>query len=132
VQREIQGDAQELAPLIGPGVIFEEIIRASAEAGHIAEAVGRIDEWVAERLARPRNPDGPFEHALTDGRWWLIDERRTHDGGIVGIRTDITRLKQQQWALRDSEAKMRQLAAANEAECERAESAAGRNRISSR
>ena len=113
----------ELAPLIGPGVTFEEIIRASAEAGHIAEAAGRIDQWVAERLARHRNPDGPFEHQLTNGRWFLIDERRTRDGGIVGVRTDITRLKQQEWALRDSAAKMRQLAAANEAERERAEAA---------
>ena len=113
----------ELASLIGPGVTFEEIIRASAEAGHIAEAAGRIEQWVAERLARHRNPDGPFEHQVTNGRWFLIDERRTRDGGIVGVRTDITRLKQQERALRDSEAKMRQLAAANEAERERAESA---------
>jgi PAS domain-containing protein len=76
----------ELAPLIGPGVAFEEIIRASAEAGHIAEAIGRIEEWVAERMARHCNPTAPFEHRLTNGRWWLIDERRTRDGGIVGVR----------------------------------------------
>jgi PAS domain S-box-containing protein len=96
----------ELAPLIGPGVAFEEIIRASAEAGHIAEAIGRVDEWVADRMARHRNPGGPFEHRHANGSWWLIDEHRTRDGGSVGIRTDITRLKQQEAALRDSETRL--------------------------
>jgi PAS domain S-box-containing protein len=96
----------ELAPIIVPGITFEQIIRASAEAGHIAAAVGRVEEWVAERLARHRNPSGPFEHPLANGRWLLVDERRTRDGGIVGIRTDITRLKKQEWALRESEASL--------------------------
>jgi PAS domain S-box-containing protein len=96
----------ELAPLIGPGVAFEEIIRASAEAGHFADAIGRIDQWVAERMARHRDPGSPFEHRLTNGRWWLIDERRTRDGGTVGVRTDITTLKQQEAALRESEARL--------------------------
>ncbi len=95
-----------LAPIIMPGITFEQIIRASAEAGHVAEAIGRVEEWVAARLARHRNPDGPFEHPLVDERWLLVDERRTQDGGIVGIRTDITRLKEQEWALRDSETRL--------------------------
>jgi PAS domain S-box-containing protein len=96
----------ELAPHIMPGATFEQIIRSSAEAGHVAEAVGRVEEWVAERLARHRNPDGPFEHPLANGRWMLVDERRMQGGGTVGIRTDITRLKEQEWALRDSETRL--------------------------
>ena len=97
---------RDLAPHIVPGISYEQVIRASAEAGYVKEAAGRIDEWVAERLARHRNPSGPFEHPASDGRWWLVDERRTAGGGIVGIRTDITRLKEQEWALRDSEARL--------------------------
>ena len=34
-----------------------------------------------------------MERLLPDGRWVLITERRTPDGGVVGIRTDITPLK---------------------------------------
>ncbi|HUL10171.1 MAG TPA: PAS-domain containing protein [Candidatus Acidoferrum sp.] len=113
----------ELAPLIGPGVSFEEIIRASAEAGHVAEAAGRVEAWVAERMARHRHPTEPFEHQLANGRWWLIDERRTGDGGVVGVRTDITRLKLQEAVQRHSAARMRRLAAAADAERERAEAA---------
>ena len=58
----------ELAPMIVPGVTFEQIIRVCAEAGLVTEAVGRIDEWVAERIACHRNPDEPFEHPLKNGR----------------------------------------------------------------
>jgi signal transduction histidine kinase/DNA-binding response OmpR family regulator/integral membrane sensor domain MASE1 len=104
---EYQAIHGSLAGMIKPGVTFEEIIRASAAAGHIARAVGRSEDWVAERMALHRNPQGPFEHPLTDGRWMLIDERRTSDGGIVGIRTDITRLKQQEQALREREEQLK-------------------------
>src|SRR5262249_27837791 len=97
----------ELADTIKPGVSFEEIIRASAAAGQIAKAVGHSEEWVAERMALHRNPQGSFEHPLSNGRWLLIDERRTSDGGIVGIRTDITRLKQQERELREREEQLR-------------------------
>jgi signal transduction histidine kinase/integral membrane sensor domain MASE1/DNA-binding response OmpR family regulator len=96
-----------LAGMIKPGVTFEEIIRASVAAGHIARAAGRSEEWVAERMALHRDPQGPFEHPLTDGRWMLIEERRTSDGGIVGVRTDITRLKQQEQALREREEQLK-------------------------
>ena len=102
--KSIYGD---LAGMIKPGVTCEEIIRASAAAGHIAHAAGRSEEWVAERMALHRNPQGAFEQPLADGRWMLIDERRTSDGGIVGIRTDITKLKQQEQALREREEQLK-------------------------
>src|SRR5208337_963529 len=36
---------------------------------------------------------GPMERELPNQRWILITERKTQDGGTVGIRTDITDLK---------------------------------------
>src|SRR5262249_54677411 len=96
-----------LAGIIQPGITFEEIIRASVAADHIAKAAGRGEAWIAERMALHRNPQGPFEHPLTNGRWLLVDERRTSDGGIVGIRTDITRLKQQERELREREEQLK-------------------------
>ena len=97
----------ELADIIKPGIGFEEIIRASAAAGQVVAAVGHSEEWVAARMALHRHPQGPFEHPLSSGRWFLIDERRTSDGGIVGIRTDITRLKQQERELREREEQLK-------------------------
>jgi signal transduction histidine kinase/FixJ family two-component response regulator len=89
--------------LFAPGTRFEDIIRAGVAHGQHPDARGREEEWISERLRRHRNPGQPFEQQLRDGRWMLIDERRTTDGGTVGIRMDITRLKQQEQALRERE-----------------------------
>ena len=75
------------------GARFEDIIRFGAERGQYAEALGRVEDFVRERMARHRNPGSPLEQQLGDGRWLRIEEQRTEDGGVVGIRTDITGLK---------------------------------------
>lgn len=41
-----------LEDVVGPGASFEMIIRTAAERGLIPEAEGRIDVWVAARMAR--------------------------------------------------------------------------------
>lgn len=43
------------------------------------------------------------EVQLADGRWLQINERRTRDGGLVSVGTDITVLKRHQERLRESE-----------------------------
>lgn len=80
------------ADLVTPGRPFAEMIRIGAERGQYAEAIGRVDEWVAERLRKHAALE-PVEQHLADGRWIRIVERRTADGGIVGLRIDITELK---------------------------------------
>jgi PAS domain S-box-containing protein len=90
------------------GQTFEEIIRQGVARGQYQEALGREEAFVRERLERHRNPSGvPIEQELGDGRWLRILERRTRDGGIVGIRTDITELKRREQALRESEERWR-------------------------
>ncbi|MBN9024003.1 MAG: diguanylate cyclase, partial [Rhizobiales bacterium] len=51
------------------------------------------EKVVARIVAQHREGAGSWERRLPDGRWVLKKERRTADGGIVGIRTDITALK---------------------------------------
>ena len=97
----------ESAHPVVPGITFETIVRDRAEGGFVADAVGREEEWIAERMQRHRNPKSPFELEQTDGRWLLIADRRTADGGYVGIRTEITRLKHQERALKDNEERLR-------------------------
>ena len=94
-------------PLFTPGIRFEDIIRGGIALGQHPEARGREEEWVAERLRRHRNPDQPFEQHLGDERWEKISERRTSDGGTVGVWTDITDLKRQELQLRAAEARAR-------------------------
>jgi class 3 adenylate cyclase/PAS domain-containing protein len=81
---------------IEPGMTFETIIRGAAENGHIVDAEGRIDEWVADRLAFHHDPGEPRIQQRSGGQWILITERKTGDGGNVAIYSDITDLKQRE------------------------------------
>ena len=60
----------------------------------------------APRAAAPR-PGEPFERRLADGRWLRICDRRTADGGVVTLHSDITELKRQAEELRAREAQLR-------------------------
>ncbi|MFB9951319.1 PAS domain-containing sensor histidine kinase [Rhizobium puerariae] len=60
---------------------------------------------------RVADPDGSgfsrtTEVQLADERWLQINERRTRDGGLVSVGTDITLLKRHQERLRDSERRL--------------------------
>src|ERR1700692_3468865 len=85
-----------LADLIRPGLEFEHLIKTGVERGIVADAVARPQEWVEQRLARHRNPRGPFLHHQSDGRWIQISERKMRDGGTVGVFTDVTELKRRE------------------------------------
>jgi adenylate cyclase len=78
------------------GMTFEALVRGSAERGDIADAQGRIEEWVAERLARHRDPGAAFLQRRGDGRWLIVSERRTADGGTVAVYSDVSELKQRE------------------------------------
>ncbi len=81
---------------IAPGQPFIAILKEGLANGQYPEAVGREEEWLAERLAKHRNPHGAVEQPLPDGRWVLVRERRTQNGETVGERTDITELKRRE------------------------------------
>lgn len=82
------------------GAKFEDIIREGARRGQYA-GVGPddVEAFVRRRMELHRNPGGPFEQQIDDGRWIRIEEKRTVDGGVVGFRSDITQLKQRELAL---------------------------------
>jgi len=76
------------------GTTFEEMIRSAALEGHIHDAVGREEEWIKQRLEQHRNPTGSHIVHRGDGRWIQLTERKTEDGGTVGVQFDITELKE--------------------------------------
>jgi diguanylate cyclase (GGDEF)-like protein/PAS domain S-box-containing protein len=86
--------------LFKPGARLQDTIRIGVERGDYPEAIGREEEWLAERLARLNQPGERHEQALADGRCILIEERLTGDGGIIGLRVDITELKQREASFR--------------------------------
>ncbi len=86
--------------LFKPGARLEDTIRIGIERGDYPEAIGREEEWIAGRLARLYQPGERHEQILADGRCILIEERLTEDGGIIGLRVDISELKQREASFR--------------------------------
>jgi PAS domain S-box-containing protein len=78
------------------GTTFENIARRAAERGYVEDAKGRVDEWIAERLRQHLNPGAPHVQRRASGRWVMVSERRTEDGGTVAVYSDITELKQRE------------------------------------
>ena len=100
------------APFIQPGNTFDEIMREGALRGQYPQAGDDLEAFLAESKAFHLSNQPPMERLLPDGRWVLITERRTPDGGTVGIRTDITALKR---AMQDLASARDAAAAAGEA-----------------
>ncbi|MCB4768828.1 EAL domain-containing protein [Ancylobacter sp. Lp-2] len=82
-----------IAPFLLPGTRYEDIIRQGVQVGQFPDAGGDVDAFVTEMVEWHRGGAGTIERRLPDGRWILVRERHTADGGIVGIRTDVTALK---------------------------------------
>ncbi|MGJ5222383.1 PAS-domain containing protein, partial [Bradyrhizobium oligotrophicum] len=86
--------------LFQPGARLQDTIRIGVARGDYPDAAGREDEWIAERLEKLFHPSGRHEQKLSDGRTILIEERLTDDGGVIGLRIDITDLKQREESFR--------------------------------
>ncbi len=76
-----------------PGTTFEEMTREMTLQDINSDAIGREEEWIAERMEAHRNPPGNPIFRKIAGRYMRITERRTADGGVVSVRTDVTDLK---------------------------------------
>ncbi|KAF0097121.1 MAG: putative hybrid sensor and regulator protein [Rhodospirillaceae bacterium] len=95
------------ADLIAVGASYEHGLREGVRRGQYPEALGREEAWIAERLRQHRDPQGPIEQRTADGRWVRILERRTPTGETVGLRVDITEIKEREEALQRSEERLR-------------------------
>ena len=93
-----------IADVVVPGASFEAILRHGAKRGLVAGAAGRVEEWVADRLALHHYPSGPHLQQQSDGRWIQISERRMENGDTVAVYTDITEIKQAEAELAKKEA----------------------------
>jgi len=89
-----------VADLCVPGTTFETVVRANVERNLHEFGSEGGNAWMCRLLEWHRASGEPMEQQLKDGRWVRAIERRTNDGGIVGIRTDITAVKQTEFALR--------------------------------
>ena len=92
----------ELAAILKPGLPFIELLREGIRQDLYDHARGREEEWIADRMAARRAATNSFEQKIGDGRWLRVQDRRTGDGGVVTVVTDITDLKRDAQALAEA------------------------------
>ncbi len=97
------------AYLLRPGASFESFLRNHAELGEIAEAAGRVDDYVTGRMRLLRTSAEPVVTRTANGRWLSTAYSPTEDGGVVSVCSDISDLKRREHALVDSEERYRLL-----------------------
>lgn len=95
------------------GVRWEDFMRAGAERGQYVDAIGRVEEYVQERIKMRAAMVSHYEFQQSDGRWFTGSVRRTRQGGLVVIRVDNTERKRMEQALRESEARFRSITIAH-------------------
>ena len=88
-----------VAERIVPGISFKTFISLALAAGEIAVPEGEREAWLKNRLRLRGESLVSFDVKLRDERWIKVSDHRTADGSIVGIRTDITDLKNREEAL---------------------------------
>ena len=109
----------ELESALEPGASFEEVVKAEIDCGldveaHIPEEgsgeIPSAESRLASRLECHAHPEKGIERRLADGRWILINEHRTSDGGTVILHTDVTELKDREAALKRSNRELQDFA----------------------
>ena len=76
-----------------------DVLREGVARGDYPEAIGRETEWLIEREEQLMRTQSRYEQRLSDGRWLLVEDRPLPDGGILGLRVDVTEMKEQALAL---------------------------------
>jgi diguanylate cyclase (GGDEF)-like protein/PAS domain S-box-containing protein len=85
---------------ITAGTQFEDVLWDGVAHGQYPAARGREKEFVAERLALHNLSRSSLEQQLPDDRWVRAEEQRTADGGVIGVRIDVTELKHREASFR--------------------------------
>jgi len=72
------------------GTTFQQHLQNLLEIGARPEAVGREEEWLADRLEKHANPPGPYELTDKDGRINLIHEQALSNGDRIFIASNVS------------------------------------------
>lgn len=84
------------------GKTFVPLVRGNIEKGLIPAAVGREDEWLAERMATRGTRTEPLLQELAGDQWVHTYETRTPEGYLVAVRVEVTDLVRKTRALEAS------------------------------
>jgi len=92
VNRTMKALYPQIADLLGQRPTFEQLVRANWERGGLTVPDDDIDRWIAERQRQRRSGGSSRTEQLAGGRWVRAFDMRTQEGGVVGVRLDITEL----------------------------------------
>jgi len=95
-----RGMYPSLNEILQPGISFERVLRAWSKLLNKFPGGVSAEEYVAHSLRDFQEgnsvSEGPEEAQLSDGRWMYIRQRSMESGGVVGVWTDITPVKELQ------------------------------------
>lgn len=113
------GKLRDSLPALKPtwqvGCSFREALELGHSVGYFRisgdpelDAIYETDyeNWLEGMLRHYRLRHSVFQRRNPDGRWYQVFDTRTDDGTFIGVRVEITELKEREEALRDS---MRQI-----------------------
>ena len=82
---------RRIADLIREGALYDDLLRAAIDRGHLRRAEGeRDDDNLQRRLDRPLTEIWDDEDELADGRLIWVRERATPSRETVGLYEDVT------------------------------------------
>jgi PAS domain S-box-containing protein len=99
----------QCADIIRPGMAFETLVEETLRRGVWDAAGDGKEALAAAALTRHRNLPSESEIAYPDGHWMWQSKRRTSDGGVVAVYTDLTEVKERERLLAEREAQLRSL-----------------------
>jgi diguanylate cyclase (GGDEF)-like protein len=90
------------------GKTFEELVRDKLKRREILAAVGREQEWLAQRLATRGSNLEPQLKEYAGNQWFMTYETHTPTGYLVSSWVDVTELVQKGRMLEDSNMRLMQ------------------------
>lgn len=109
--RKIHDALPALAPAMVPGKSMREALEVAHAVGYFRESgdpeLDRLydidrEAWIEGYLKHYHVHHHVFERRNPDGRWFKVIDTRQEDGTFVGVRVDITELKQHEQELNKS------------------------------
>ncbi|MCX7303818.1 MAG: PAS domain-containing protein [Hyphomicrobiales bacterium] len=107
----LQDSLPGLQPVWQTGQTFRDAILSGRDFGYFRSSGDPdIDSlydadpnaWLDAYMARHESRHNAFERLNPDGRWFQVTDTRTGDGTFIGVRVDVTELKERERALRRS------------------------------
>ncbi|MEM7289164.1 MAG: PAS-domain containing protein, partial [Pseudomonadota bacterium] len=93
--RDQFADYPEVVAMLEPGVTYREMTTILAKSGMVPGIEGKEEEFVDQLVKQRRSELGLEKTFKThDGRWIKQRDKETESGGIVGVRIDVSEVKE--------------------------------------